>query len=471
MSRRITIAILGVVTAVLLLVGTGTLFFARISNRTQALRTLERQVTTTAELIPVIGLAAPSGPNSDPTRNSNRNNRGNNSGDRRRQLFEALNLTGIGEVLVGPSGRISGALPDGVVVADLDLAALERGEVVSGVHGNTLWAAAARDVAGPGGRSGRLVTVLTRTQERFFGPTFRWFAFFGGISIVMAGVVAAGLGRRLAGPVRAAVVATHDIAEGDLSSRVDRPNLAPDDELVVLADSINAMADRLQKARDQERSFLLSVSHDLRTPMTSIRGFAEAIADGTVDDPKRAAGVILGETRRLERLVGDLLELAKLDSDRFELHLAVTDISEIALGTADGFGPELTEAGLLLVTDIESRQQFEARVDVDRLSQVVANLLTNAVSFARHTVTVRVRREGDVCAIDVSDDGPGIELDQLHLVFERLYQADNQRTRRSAGSGLGLAIVSELVQRMGGTVEVASRAGDGTTFTVRLAAA
>jgi len=467
MSRRITIAILGVVTAALLLVGTGTLYFARISNRTQALRTLERQVSTTAELIPVIGVAAPSATNT----NRGNSNRGSNSRDRRSQLFEALNLTGVGEVLVGSSGRISGALPHGVTATDLDIGALTRGDVVSGVRGNTLWAAAAREVSGPRGRTGKLVTVLTRTQERFFGPTFRWFAFFSGISIIMAGVVAAGLGRRLAGPVRAAVVATHSISEGDLSSRVDRPHLAPDDELVVLADSINAMADRLQKARDQERSFLLSVSHDLRTPMTSIRGYAEAIADNTVDDPKRAAGVILGETRRLERLVGDLLELAKLDSDRFELHLVVTDVSEIALGTADGFGPELTDAGLRLITDIEPHQQFDAHVDVDRLSQVVANLLTNAVSFARHTVTVTVRREGGACVIDVSDDGPGIELEQLHLVFERLYQADNQRSRRSAGSGLGLAIVSELVQRMGGTVEVASRAGEGTTFTVRLPAA
>ena len=457
MSRRITTAIVGVVVAVLLLVGTGTLFFARVSNQHKALQTLEHQVRTASDVIPVIGVVAPNAPSTAAT-------------VRREQLLAALNLTGLGEVLVGEAGAVTGDLPAGVRQSDLDLAALRSGGVLSGRRGNVLWAAAGREVTGPRGRTGVLVTILTQTEERFFGPTFRWFVLFGGISIVMAGVVAALLGRRLAGPVHAAVAATHRIADGDLATRVVRPDLAPDDELVVLADSINTMADRLARARDQERSFLLSVSHDLRTPMTSIRGYAEAIADGTIDDPKRAAGVILGESRRLERLVGDLLDLAKLDADRFELNIVSADISDIAVGVAEGFGPEIRDAGLHLVTQVEPGPRFDAPVDVDRLAQVVANLVTNAVSFARTTVAVTVRVDGASCAIDVSDDGQGIAADHLPHVFDRLYQADNQRNRRSSGSGLGLAIVAELVGRMGGTVVVASQVDGGTTFTVRLPA-
>lgn len=462
MSRRITWSIVGVVVASLLLVGTATLVFARVSNRAQALRVLERQAGSAVTLLPAGGLAGTQLGGTDPTP----------AQTARRDVVKALNLTGVGEVIITARGRVLGTLPTGVPDNALDPAALGQGSVQSGVHGNTLWAAAARPEVGAAGRTRLAVTVITQKQERFFGPTFRWFALFAAISVVIAAAVATVLGRRLAGPVHAAVVTTRRIADGDLSARLTPPPGArPDDELSVLADSINSMATGLGRARDQERSFLLSVSHDLRTPMTSIRGYAEAIVDGATDDPRRAAGVILSESRRLERLIGDLLDLARLDADRFALDLTVADLADIAAGTADGFGPELRDAGLTLVAQLEEHAATLARVDVDRFAQLIANLLTNAVSFARTTVVIRVTRQGPDVVVEVSDDGPGISTDQLPHVFERLYQADNQRDRRGAGSGLGLAIVAELVNRMDGRLDVTSSVGTGTTFAIRIAAA
>lgn len=313
-----------------------------------------------------------------------------------------------------------------------------------------------------------MVTVLTSKRERLFGPTFRWFAGSAAVAILVAAAVSAWLARRLAAPVRAAVATTTKIARGDLQARLPEPAGEDDDELAVLARSINAMGDGLQRARDQERQFLLSVSHDLRTPLTSIRGYAEAIADGAAPDPAAAAEVIIGESRRLERLVGDLLDLARLDVDRFELHPTEADVIDVVAGVLTGFAPEAAAAGVELHHRLDTATPMHATIDVDRLAQVVANLTANAIGFARSGVWAEVRSDDGHIVIEISDDGPGIAAAELAHVFDRLYQADNQPARRGRGSGLGLAIVVELCARMGGSCGVKSTEGSGTTFVVRL---
>jgi signal transduction histidine kinase len=458
MSRRITTAIIGTLLVTLVLVGIGTFVAARVSERKQTLQQLERQATQTSQLLHGLAIIAPANRAADTQTRAQAV---------RRQLVEALNLTGVGDLAVGPAGRIVGDLPPGVRAEDLDVEALRSGDVESGRNGNTLWAAAGRTET-IRNRQVLIVTVLTRQQERFFGPTFRWFLVSAGASLALGVVVSIYLGRRLGRPVLAAATTTSRIATGDLSPRLPDPPTAADDELAILARSINSMADELGRARDQERHFLLSVSHDLRTPMTSIRGYAEAIADGATDDPVRAAEVIIGETRRLERLIGDLLDLARLDAHRFTLDLRPTDVAEVTAGAVESFGPELADAGLALHEDLERAGPLVVDVDVDRFTQIVANLTTNAVSYARSAVWAAATSDGGVAVIEISDDGPGIEADALPHVFDRLYQADNQRGRRSGGTGLGLAIVAELTALMGGRVEVRSIVGRGTTFSVRL---
>jgi signal transduction histidine kinase len=464
-SRRISFAILGTVVATLLLTGVGTVIFARVQLRNDELARLEHQAERTNELLDGLALLLPA------LQQLNDADRAQTQAEKRaqnvrRQLLATLNLTGISEVLVSADGRIAGELPEELTQNDLDIAALSRGEILSGRSGSVLWAAAGR-TAEFRGQVGTVVTIITDDEEPFFGPTLRWFTLFAIVSVALGALVSIVLGRRLSGPVLAAAVATQHIAAGDLSARIDEPDASDDDELAVLARSVNTMGEGLQRARRQERQFLMSVSHDLRTPMTSIRGYAEAIRDQATDDDAAAAAVILTESRRLERLVGDLLDLARLEADRFALSPTPADVGDVVAGTVEGFAPEFADANLTLHDEISS-EPLMVTIDVDRLSQVVANLVTNAIAYARETVWTSVRLEGNDVVIQVSDDGMGIDPDDVPQVFDRLFQADNQVARRDAGSGLGLAIVRELTQRMGGTVTVASEIGRGSTFSLRL---
>jgi signal transduction histidine kinase len=216
---------------------------------------------------------------------------------------------------------------------------------------------------------------------------------------------------------------------------------------------------------------LLAVSHDLRTPLTSIRGFAEAIQDGAIADDGDAAAVIIAESRRLERLVGDLLDLTKLDAQQMSIAMRPTDAAEVVSTTAEGFRPAAVKAGVQLALPVPGAPVPMVDADPDRLAQLLANLLENAIAFARSAVTVSMAEDdaSSACWIAVEDDGPGIPAEDLPRVFERFYRADRTRNRR-IGSGLGLAIVAELVAAMGGTVRAESPLGatGGTRFTVTL---
>lgn len=461
MSRRITVTITAVAVGTVLLLGAATFLFARVTLRHQALTRIERQVTQIADLLPNISGTPTTSVPERPARTK-----------LREQIVDrverSLDLSGIVEIGLGDDCSITGDIPAPLTAADLDCARLRNGEVVSGSKRTLLFAAALRPNTRQAG--GQRAFLLTNQIEPFFGPTFRWFVFFAAIAIALAAAVAAALGRRLAAPVHAAVATTRRIAGGDLDARLPAPsdNSARDDELVALATSINTMADGLERARGQERSFLLSVSHDLRTPMTSIRGYAEAIADGATDDPTHAAAVIISESKRLERLVGDLLDLATLDAHHFVLHPVDATLGEIVARAAAGFAPEADEHGVELHVEVDASAPVRTHVDVDRCAQIVANLVGNAIGYARSTVWVRVHRDGPDAVIEVIDDGPGIAAEELPHVFERLYQADNQRGRRRGGTGLGLAIVAELAERMGARVGVESAPGSGARFWVRL---
>ena len=232
------------------------------------------------------------------------------------------------------------------------------------------------------------------------------------------------------------------------------------------------MGANLVRAREQERQFLLSVSHELRTPLTSIRGYADAVLDGATDDPSAAAAVISTEASRLERLVQDLLDLARLDADRFSLQTRPVDCAQVVRQVVDGFRPRADQLGLELIAGSGPSAPVWVSADPDRLGQVVANLVENASSFAAHQVMVGTGSVAGRPAVWVTDDGPGIPPDQLSEVFERHFVSDRVPGRRK-GSGLGLAIVSELATAMGATVEAESpvAGGRGTTMVVWLAAA
>jgi signal transduction histidine kinase len=302
----------------------------------------------------------------------------------------------------------------------------------------------------------------------------------GGILLVAAAVAAGAaallsvwLVRRLTRPLAAIERTAVAIAAGDLEARVGTPGTDVDDELAAVGAAIDTMASELGRHRSLERAFLMSISHDLRTPLTSIRGYAEAVAEGTADDEEsrqRAARIIVAESRRLERLVADLLELARLDAREFSLHPGPVDVAEVARQAALALEPAAREVGLRLVVTGEAGQ-VPATADRERLAQVMANLVENALKYAATTVEVEVRRVGrGEAELAVSDDGPGIDPEDLPRVFERLYTSRRQPGRK-VGTGLGLAIVRELVTAMGGRVEVSRTFAGGTRFAVTLPAA
>ncbi|MGE0877894.1 MAG: sensor histidine kinase [Acidimicrobiia bacterium] len=378
-------------------------------------------------------------------------------------LRRALRLDDIGVLSFGPAGRTTDTPPAPLSIDDLQIETLLAGDTVSGSKGSLVFAASGTKTTA----NITTVVVLTRRSDAGIGKAARWFVVAAIVTIGLAAAVAVTLGRRLAKPVREAQLATHRIAAGELSTRLPEPT-GRSDELSDLTRSINAMAATLERSQGLEQQFLLSVSHDLRTPLTSIRGYAEAITDGA-GDPKASAQVIMRESRRLERLVRDLLDLAKLEQRQFTLRPAYVDLSDVAAATAEGFEPDAAASSVRVLTDIGGSVSVWA--DTDRLAQVAANLVENAIKHARSNVTVRTAAEGSSAVLIVDDDGPGIAPEDLPHVFERLYVSRHAPTRKEAGSGLGLAIVRELVHAMAGTVEAQPNPLGGARMVVRLPAA
>ena len=219
------------------------------------------------------------------------------------------------------------------------------------------------------------------------------------------------------------------------------------------------MGGNLARARDQERQFLLSVSHELRTPLTSIRGYADAVLDGATDDPRAAAAVISAEARRLERLVQDLLDLARLDADRFSFDLRTVDAALVVRQVVGGFQPRAADLGIDLALAPGSAVSCPVSADSDRLGQILANLVENASSFATRQVVVGVGGgpDGAVAVGRRRRAGhPGRPADP----GVRPPRHDGPRHGRTpGGSGLGLAIVAELAAAMGADVHAESPIG------------
>ncbi len=364
------------------------------------------------------------------------------------RITRTISVEGIGVVVLPRTGGAPiGDLPPGITIDDLDIDALRAGETISGQKGSLIWAA-----AGSTNRAGiPQLLVLTRDPDPILLPAFRWFVVAGLATIGLAVLITVRLSRRLTSPIQDASSAAARIAAGDLSARIPEEQAEIGGEVGELVTSINAMADNLDRSRALERQFLLSVSHDLRTPLTSIKGYGEALADGAVDDPIRVGAIIENESKRLERLVGDLLLLARLEGTGFEFSLASTDVAALVRATALGLRHEASDRGVDLTVRVPEEASV-ATVDADRYAQVVSNLVGNALRFADHTAVVTLWEAEGRIHLSVADDGPGISDDDLPFVFERLYVAQNNPKVKESGSGLGLAIVRELVEGMGGTV-------------------
>jgi signal transduction histidine kinase len=230
------------------------------------------------------------------------------------------------------------------------------------------------------------------------------------------------------------------------------------------------MAAEVEASHQRLRHFVADVSHELKSPLTAIQGFAQALRDGTAADESsrdNAARIIDEEACRLRRQVDELLQLSRLQSGQFKMHLERTDLYAILKQSVDLFA--LPAADKRVAVKLEAGPGLWVRGDADRLEQVFNNLLDNAVknSLADSDITTTARRTEHHIEIAVADCGPGLDPDQLGHVFERFYQVTGVRT----GVGLGLAISREIVMAHGGKIEARSTPGAGTEFTVTLPAA
>lgn len=312
------------------------------------------------------------------------------------------------------------------------------------------------------------VTVVRRVPLQLDLP--RGFAV---LALVLVAAGAAVAARLLAGTITrrldAVAGAASQLADGDLSARVAEEG---DDELTTVAHAFNQMAESLEETRERERRFLLSVGHDLRTPLTTIAGYAEALEDAPHDpaEVERIAGVLGTESSRLRRLIEDVMALARLEASEFTLRAEEVDVVAHVEETLRPFADRAGAVGVRL--DRELDPVGTRRLDPDRLAQVLANLVENALRYTPEGGAVTVHLTGDIDGItlEVADTGPGIEPEDLPHVFDRFYVARRYRGVRSEGSGLGLSIVRTLAEAMGGGAEATSEPGAGTTVTVRVPA-
>jgi len=227
-----------------------------------------------------------------------------------------------------------------------------------------------------------------------------------------------------------------------------------------------------RRLEEMRRQFISDASHEIKTPLTSIGGFAAAIADGTAATPEeqtRSAALILREVKRLTRLVNELLDLSRIESGAVQLRLENIRLDDLIRDAVESFGAQMQEKNV--DTRLELPKDLPlVRADYDRIYQVLVNLLSNALRYnpPGKPVEISARAEENCVTVDVEDRGPGISTDQLSRIWERFHRADQSRARREGGTGLGLAIVRSIVEAHGGVVSAKSEVGRGATFSFTL---
>jgi two-component system OmpR family sensor kinase len=282
-------------------------------------------------------------------------------------------------------------------------------------------------------------------------------ALLGGLIVAL--ILAAYVSRRLTRPVLELSRVADEVAQGKYD--VEVPAVPGGTEVGHLADRFREMARRLSEAEQLERNFLMSVSHELRTPLTAIRGHVAALSEGLVEDPEgRAVSLetIAAETERLSRLVGDVLDLAKLDARRFTVLQEEVDMEHLMERAYSTFHEEARRRG------IDYRSELHAHpvliTDGDRVLQIITNLLSNAFRWTPDggRIELGLTQDNGAVAVSVSDSGPGITLEERERIFRPFWSRDGR------GTGLGLAIAHELAQALGGRIDLETEVGRGSKF-------
>lgn len=278
--------------------------------------------------------------------------------------------------------------------------------------------------------------------------------------------VAMATSRRMERPLELVASAADSIARGDFEKRVDVDRMH---EMSSLAVTFNKMAEELQKYEETRSSFVANVSHELRSPLTSIQGFVQGILDGTIDEKEREQylTIVLDETKRLNALISDLLDLAKVESGQFPLHRTEWDLNELLRQSIIKFITKIEDKGLDITVDVpEGRTMVTA--DKDRMTQVITNIIDNAVKYSNHDGSLSIwttPKEGGKIEVSIKNSGEAIPEEDIPYIFDRFFKVDKSHNRKAKGTGIGLSIVWNIIVQHGERIWVNSKEGTGTVFT------
>ena len=387
-----------------------------------------------------------------------------------------LSGTGVTVVRVRADG-VTPRLPDSLAPAAVRLPAADRAAVAAGravsatrtLDGTRYLVATAPVTAANGSPAGGVALLQPVSAARAVSDTVvRRLAVALAAGLAAAVLVAVAVARRVARPLVQAAAAAQRLAAGDRDVRLESTGPA---EVADVAASISALASALAASEARQRDFLLSVSHEFRTPLTGIRGFAEALSDEVLTGPDAAAAgrTIAGEAGRLQRLVDDLLALARLEADDFALDVVEVDLTELVRSAAVAWGPRCAAAGIPFRLDVPPGP-LAVRTDPVRLRQVVDGLVDNAVRVTPPGRPLVLTAAGPASRVvlQVRDGGPGLTDEDLAVAFDRSALASRYRGERRVGVGIGLSLIGRLVERLGGTVSAFHAPEGGAAFTVTL---
>jgi signal transduction histidine kinase len=299
-------------------------------------------------------------------------------------------------------------------------------------------------------------------REAFLASINRALLLAAGVAGLAAVLLTEGLSRRILRPVETLTAAARRMERGDLSQRV---GVQSNDEIGELAQAFNAMADGLARLEELRRNMVSDVAHELRTPLSNIQGYLEALQDGVVEPKREVIDSLHEEAMLLNRLVDDLQELALAEAGKLKLERQPVAPADLVNRALEAARPRARAEGVTLRSDLPEDSPL-VDVDPQRIGQVLGNLLSNALTHTSSggEVAVVARVGESEVELSVRDTGEGVSPEHLPYIFERFYRADKSRSRATGGTGLGLSIAKQLVEAHGGTIGVESTPGEGSAF-------
>lgn len=284
------------------------------------------------------------------------------------------------------------------------------------------------------------------------------------ITLCLTALVFVYLHRQTVRPLKKMTVAAQQYADGHFDYPMVKMN---GQDQVALASAIHYLAEKMQTMNEYQKQFLANVSHDFRSPLTSIKGYAEAIADGTIppEMQEKYLGIILFEVDRLHKLTNQLLELNQFDSNGMILEISSFDINTAIKETVETFETQC-EKKQISVNLILDSQTIQVDADLPKIQRVLQNLLDNAIKFSKSdsTIEINTTEQQNKCFISIRDHGIGIPKEEIHKIWTRFYKGDLSRGKNKTGTGLGLPITKEIIEAHGENINVISTEGAGTEF-------